>query len=226
MPTRAESGLLRHRGHPPPSCPTRRRRPALRAFFATLALLFVALPGPAPSLSAQEMAVPMAIQTSVFFRVLEYDRDLADRVGDELVIGVAYQLRNRASLNARDELVASGGEATVMGIPIRYVEFPLLADNSLADSLRAHQVDVLYISPLRSVRVEDVISAATEQGALTWTGVLEYCELGVAVAIGERGGRPEIVINLDAARAAGARFSAQLLKLARLVDGGTGESSP
>lgn len=168
----------------------------------------------------------MATQTSVFFRVLRYDRDLADRVGSELVIGIAYQPRNRASLNAKDALAASQGEASVMGIRIRYVELPVLDDDSLADSLRAHDVDVLYIAPLRSVRVEDVIAAATEQGVLTWTGVLEYCELGAAVAIGERGGRPEIVINLDAARAAGARFSAQLLKLARIVDGGTGGSAP
>lgn len=223
MPTLAEHVLLRSRVHSLPSFTTRRRRPPRRAFCAKLALTLALLPKPVPSVSAQEMAVPVAVQMSVFFRVLEYDRDLANRVGDELVIGIAYQRRNRASLNARDEvLVASQGETSVMGIRISYVELPVPDDDSFADSVQAYGVDVLYISPLRSVRVEDVIAAAAEQGALTWTGVVEYCERGAAVAIGVRGGRAEIVINLDAARAVGARFGAQLLKLARLVGGDPG----
>jgi hypothetical protein len=52
---------------------------------------------------------------------------------------------------------------------------------------------------------------------LTLTGVAEYVRAGIAVGIGVRDDRPEILVNLAAARAAGADFSAQLLLLARVI---------
>ena len=44
-------------------------------------------------------------------------------------------------------------------------------------------------------------------------------ENGLAVGVGLRGKKPEILINLEAARAEGADFNAQLLRLARIVNG-------
>lgn len=186
-------------------------------------MTFALLAGLAPNLSAQEMAVSVEVQMAILLRVLEFDRDLADRVGDELVIGIAYQRRNRTSLNARDAILGmSRGEPSVMGIRVKYVTIAISSDGSFGDSLRVNQVDVLYIPPLRSVRLEEIIAATAEHGVLTWTGVVEYIGEGVAVGVGAKGERPEIVINLDVAKAAGVQFSSQLLKLARLVDSKTG----
>lgn len=209
--------------HPPLTSITRRRRASRRTFCAKLAMTFALLAGLAPNLSAQEMAVSVEVQMAILLRVLEFDRDLADRVGDELVIGIAYQRRNRTSLNARDAILGmSRGEPSVMGIRVKYVTIAISSDGSFGDSLRVNQVDVLYIPPLRSVRLEEIIAATAEHGVLTWTGVVEYIGEGVAVGVGAKGERPEIVINLDVAKAAGVQFSSQLLKLARLVDSKTG----
>ena len=213
--------------HPPLTSTTRRRRASPRTSWTKLAFTFTLLANPAHSLSAQEMAVPVEVQTSVFLRMLEFDRDLADRVGDEFVIGIGYQHRNRASLNARDAILgALRGEPLVMGIRVNYVTIAMTADGSLGDSLGTNQVDMLYIPPLRSLGLEMVIAAAEEHGVLTWTGVVEYFAAGVAVGVGAKGGRPEIVINLEAAKVAGVRFSSHLLKLARLVDGNTDGAVP
>lgn len=209
--------------HPPLTSTTRRRRASRRTFCAKLAMTFALLAGLAPNLSAQEMAVSVEVQMAILLRVLEFDRDLADRVGDELVIGIAYQHRNRTSLNARDAILGmSRSEPSVMGIRVKYVTIAISSDGSFGDSLRVNQVDVLYIPPLRSVRLEEIIAATAEHGVLTWTGVVEYIVEGVAVGVGAKGERPEIVINLDVAKAAGVQFSSQLLKLARLVDSKTG----
>jgi hypothetical protein len=43
---------------------------------------------------------------------------------------------------------------------------------------------------------------------------------GIAIGLDLKAERPEIVVNLEGARAEGADFTAQLLKLARLVQGG------
>lgn len=213
--------------HPPLRSTTRRRRSPRRTFCAKLAMTFALLASLAPNLSAQEMAVPVEVQMAILLRMLEFDRDLVDRVGDEIVIGIAYQRRNRASLNARDAILGmSRGESSVMGVRVKYVTIAIPSDGSIGDSLGASGVEVLYIPPLRSVRLEEIIAAASEHGVLTWTGVVEYFGKGVAVGVGAKGGRPEIVIDLDVAKAAGVRFSSQLLKLARLVDGKTGGLVP
>jgi hypothetical protein len=49
------------------------------------------------------------------------------------------------------------------------------------------------------------------------TGVPEYVERGLAIGVGVKGERPEIVINLDASRAEGAELNAQVLRIARIV---------
>jgi hypothetical protein len=54
-------------------------------------------------------------------------------------------------------------------------------------------------------------------GGVTLTGMPEYVEAGVAIGIGERGGRPLIRVNLDASRAQGASLAAELLAISDVV---------
>jgi hypothetical protein len=74
--------------------------------------------------------------------------------------------------------------------------------------------DVLYVTPLRARGVADIASAARARRMLTLSGDASYVAAGLAVGIAIAGNRPQIVINLTAAREQGADFSAQLLRLA------------
>lgn len=51
----------------------------------------------------------------------------------------------------------------------------------------------------------------------TVTGVPVYCDAGVALGIGRRAGRASIIVNRGASEREGARFSARLLRLARVL---------
>ena len=94
---------------------------------------------------------------------------------------------------------------------------------SLADVLADRGIDVLYVAPLRSVEIRALSRISREGGALTFTGVPEYLRMGLAVSVGSRRGRPEILINADAAAAEGVLFSSELLKIATLVEGSPDE---
>lgn len=169
-------------------------------------------------LIAQEMVVPVTTQAALFSRILAFDRALAARNHGDLVIGILYQSRFRESLNTKDVLVDVEAEARPF-LGVRYVPIEVGDGADLGTLLEANEIDVLYIAPLRAVDLADVTAVTRVRSILTFTGVPEYVAAGIAVGIGARGGRPHILINLSAARAEGADFSSELLKLAQIVDG-------
>ncbi len=187
----------------------------------TLVLVGLALLVPlVTSATAQEVMVPVETQLALFPRILAFDRAFDHRRDKDLVIGILYQERFRASLNVKNLLIELSERDTATRQPIhRYVPIDMTEAGALRAALAHHSIDVLYVAPLRAVNIDDIVAVSREHSILTYTGVPEYVKQGVAVGIGARGGRPHILINLTAARAEGADFSSELLKLAQIVDG-------
>ena len=65
-------------------------------------------------------------------------------------------------------------------------------------------------------RFGDLAITARNANVTTLTGVPQYVALGLAVSVRLQGERPNFVINAEAAKAEGADFSAELLKLAQI----------
>jgi hypothetical protein len=164
------------------------------------------------------MPVPVEVQVPMLAKILEFDRKLPDRPGTELVILVIYQGGYRASRTATTEFMSAARDASIQGRRVRTVKVDIGDGSGLAGELNKQRAAVVYVAPLRALDVAPVAAAITRAGVIAMTGVPEYSEYGVPVAIGVRAGRPHIRINLGAARAAGADFGAQLLKLVELVD--------
>ena len=51
----------------------------------------------------------------------------------------------------------------------------------------------------------------------TTTGIPDFVRQGVAVGIGQRRGKPQIYINLEASKSEGSEFDASLLRIATVV---------
>ena len=181
-----------------------------------LALLLWGQAGPS---GAQEMEVPVGLQVSLLTRILSFDRQLRDRVQGEVVICVAYQPLFPPSLQAMEDVLASGEylNAQVGDLPVRFVSLELDGTNGLGEALRESGANHLYLTPMRSVNVGTIVETATNVGVLTLTGVPEHMESGVAVGLSSRDGRPRVMINRGTARDAGARFSSELLQLSEIV---------
>ena len=172
------------------------------------------------TLRAQEVAVPVEVQVPLLAKVLTFDRKLASRPDEQLVLGVLYQGKYRTSANVAEEVreaVRRLPPDVVGGRRVRSVAIDLDRTPDLGAALAKHQVAVLYVSPLRAADLRHVTSVSRSAGVTTVTGVPTYVETGLAIGIGVKGEHPEIVINLPASRAEGADLNAQLLKLARIV---------
>jgi hypothetical protein len=171
-------------------------------------------------LHAQEMNVPVDVQGPILLKILPFDRHYSDRISDALVIGIAFQPNVRSSVRAKDGLLAVFQQLQRMeldSIPIQPVIIDL--DNpNWRSRILAGRIRVLYIAPIRSVDISQIIVFCRTHQILSLTGVPEYMDMGISVGISLKGDNPEIVINRNAATLEGSDFTAQLLKLARVVE--------
>jgi hypothetical protein len=160
------------------------------------------------------MPLPVEVQAPLLVKILSFDQSGPGGTGDPRVVAVVYQGRNRVSAEvARDmgtRLEATGS--------IRTLLIDLDRTPDLGDALARIKASALYIAPLRAIKVDDLAAASRDGQVVSLTGVPGYVDQGLAVGLELSAGRPQVVINLGASRAQGARFSAQLLKLARVVD--------
>lgn len=188
-----------------------------------LALFFLVLTlGHWPrALPAQEMDVPASVQVPLLFKILTFDRKLGIRAsGNDIVIAVVFQTGFRASVIARDQVMEALKrlrDSTISGHPVHWVAVELDDAESLKRTLVRERVDVIYVTPLRGVELDDIITAARSRGVTTFTGVPQYVERGLAIGVGIARERPEIIINLLATRAEGSDFNSQLLRVSKVI---------
>lgn len=170
--------------------------------------------------SAQEMSVPVNLQFALFSKVLQFDRNLRTRSGDEIIFGVVYQSQFKSSRKVKEDFtgVVDGLSKKEIGqIPFRLLTLNL-DEVDLAKEIVKSNFTILYITPLRAVDPASVAEVARRKGVLTLTGVPDYVESGVAVGLATKGGKPQILINLKVAKDEHADFSSQLLKLVRIIE--------
>jgi hypothetical protein len=170
--------------------------------------------------STVSMVVPVSLQVPLLANVLRFDRAIRDRDADEIVILVAYQSSFGPSREFRDEVLeyTKAREPDVIhGKQLRWEFLDLASLNTLAEECISRRASVLYLGPLRAVDIGQLAAVAAGAGALTVSGLREHVLQGVAVGFDVKGERPSILINLRAAKAAGASFGSQLLQVAELV---------
>jgi len=168
----------------------------------------------------QAMALPIDIQLAMFDKILTYDRAFRTHVGDEVVVGILFQERYRASLLAKTSVldaVERDGRTTIGRVPVRFIVIELTEGDALEQAVSEHAVDVMYVTPLRAYDLAAISRFGNTHNIITLTGVPEYVTAGIAIGVGLRGDKPEILVNLDVCEAAGIELSSQLLRLARVL---------
>lgn len=175
-----------------------------------------------PGLShAQEMAVPIDIQYSLITKILAFDRNLDNRSYEKIVIGIVYQRKYRVSLLAKEKLEKTFDNSEIKqiaNIPIEIKSLDLSDMASLSRFISENKVNVLYVTPLRAASIQSISEMCRKNKVISFTGVPEYVNDGLSVGIASKGGKPIILVNLEAAKAEGANFSARFLKLVEIIE--------
>jgi len=184
---------------------------------ARVLLGLVALALAAPPLVAQEQPVPVEVQMPLFAKLLDFNRSLPASREEVVILGIAYQRRYPASAATATAVRNAVRQLPLGGRLFRVVLIDMDESESLATEMARQRVRVLYVSPLRAVEISAISKAARPAGILTLTGVPGYVRAGLAIGLDLRDGRPQILVNLEAARAEGADLDARLLQLASIV---------
>jgi YfiR/HmsC-like len=176
----------------------------------------------APAVAEEpEVLVPAELQARIFVNALTFDRNLPARAHGRLLLAVLIQRKVRPSIEAGEEFLGAVARLPAdifPGLSVRAVRVDFTSADDLAGSLDATAPSVAYVTPLRAMGVEELSALTRRRQIRTVTGVANYVAKGLTLGVRLRGERPEILVNLAAARAEGADFNSQLLKLARVIE--------
>lgn len=161
-------------------------------------------------------------QALVLLRLLAYDRQLARKARRTVVVAVVRDDRDpasRRSAGAMAGALRSGARAvTVIGKPVTVVE--IAAGPLLGDRLRDLEVDAMFLASGLEAELPEVTRAARARPCLTFGDASAYMRRGVAIVLGtdQRLRRITISVDLEAARGQGAHLSAELFRVAKVVN--------
>ena len=154
----------------------------------------------------------------ILLRVLAYDRNLAARSGDQVVIAVVESADDRGLACATpmvDALTVAARKIVIGQRPIRGARIRLEPGVSLRARLGELHAAAVYVC-VGAGAVAEVARATRAAGALSFTGA-EPGPGGLAIGMVRGADKVELWVNLEAARAERADLSAALLRLAKVV---------
>jgi TonB family protein len=179
-----------------------------RSLFVLTSAAGLAAACPQPA-GGQQHVVPPEVQADTFAKVFPFDRRLGDL--SELQVLVLRPQPPGPWGPALDELERA---FNAHGLPTRQV-----AAEELPDALSP--TTVVYLVPESATA--GALAAIAAAGALSISGLQAMAEAEqVSVALDARDGRPEVVINLARLGQERHEFSAQLLRVARVIRQATG----
>lgn len=190
------------------------RRVAARALSLALALVLAA------PLAAEPMPFPPDVQLALLLKILTYDRSFQYKAKSGVSIGVVYMPGDAESVKAKDEAAKALGQLegrTIKNLPIKFTVVEYKDPKQLEAAVRANKINVFYVAPGNAASLAEILKVSHTFGITTATGVPDYVKKGVAVGIGSKQDKPEIMINLPSSRSEGSDFDASLLRIANVL---------
>ncbi|MDQ3264637.1 MAG: YfiR/HmsC family protein [Myxococcota bacterium] len=179
----------------------------------------VAIATAAPAFAlGQDEPVPPKLALLVMLKVLTYDKNLAARGEGDFVVLVAteagQEAARREALTATEEL--RGATLRTRAVRFRFVAFS--SEATLRQAVIDHKAEAVLLLPgLTAAGLETAASVAGSLQLYTLSLDPSFVEQSLAVGVTNHAGRPQIVLNLAAARLANASFEPAVLKLARII---------
>lgn len=165
-------------------------------------------------------SIPEAFQVPLFLKIVTYDRSLGTKIQDTIHIGVLSFPKDARSTRNTDAIIENlelNKDKTVNGLPFSFVEIEFSTETDLNKAIEENQISFLYITSGGPSVPDAITKIARAKKILTITGRADYVDRGISVGLGIANGTPQILVNLDSARAEGTDFSASLLKLCKIV---------
>ncbi|HVO11449.1 MAG TPA: YfiR family protein [Vicinamibacteria bacterium] len=162
--------------------------------------------------TAAEPVVPAPVQATMAVRILDYDRALKTWSGGRLTVGVVAR---HAGAAAEFEQALSGRDA--QGVPIKVAAHPYKDADSLRAWIERNGVGLLYLAPDVAAESAAAVAVAGARKVPVLVASRAQFKDGATVGLVVRDGKPHILVNLGASRAAGMDLDPKLLQLSEVV---------
>lgn len=198
---------------------TRDRGPRrARRLLAVLVWAAAAL-SPASLRASPAPVVPAELQAAIFSRVLAFDRALKDRVGKTVTIGILFAGSSESSKQSRTRMQRAflDVQRDIQDLPVRVASHDYHDTSRLAAWIDSNEIDLLYVTDGLETGLDDIKAVAYDKRVATLTPVRGYVEKGLAIGVVAKGNRPQLVVNLPAAKAAGMDLDPKAMQLAEVI---------
>ena len=186
---------------------------------SSLIVAFLLLLLPASTLA--RVSVPESRQIPIFLKILAYDRNLNQRAGDKIHIGVIYSDRDDPefgeNLSKVIDALSENLNVEIRGLPMTFSVLKFNTPEEFARRLKEREINIVYLTCGLRENLPDIVAVTRHLKVLTLAAEIIYLKSGVALGLHPMRGRLKIFINLKASRQEGARLSANILKLCEIV---------
>jgi hypothetical protein len=186
--------------------------------FFGLVILFLIF-GKCQSLG-QEVKVPQEAQFPFLLKILTYDRALKENTQDTLNLGLLYNPKSTPSVEDKEKVLKAFQQyrdKKVSGLSLEILPFDYITFQDLPELLPGKRIHVLIITTGNTERLREIINLTREGKILSFSTSPELVEKGVSVGIDLVEEKMKIIIDYEATKMEGSDFSANLLKICRIV---------
>lgn len=179
--------------------------------------ILLAASAAAPAL-AQDAA---ARQAALILRILSYDRNLAQRASGQVTILVTFRESDASSRQESERITAAlnamGRRTTVANMHARALAVAYTDAAALQAAAGREGAVALYVCRGLGNATRAISGAARSAHLLSLTGERSALDQGLAVGLVANGSEVQLVVNLPAVEAEGARLDATVLRLAEVI---------
>jgi len=162
--------------------------------------------------------VPVDLQIELLGRVARYERGFARRSAEPVRVLVVVRSSSAESLRVAAQLTAAMARAhTLGGRTLVVTRHDYRNEGALGAVLARGGVDVLYVAAGLGDAVPAIVHAVGTRNVITVSAVGSDVDHGMVLGFELAASRPQIAVNITHARTQQLDFSAQLLRLARVV---------
>ena len=158
-------------------------------------------------------------QVKTLARALAYDENLPSRAGKSVVLAVLYKFGNPASEKEAAESFAQFAKLEsyrLLGLPFHSVKLPFTTAELLDAAVGSQGIVALYVCPGMEDEIAN-IKRISRKHKTTTIASREEQVAGLSLGVFSIDRNLTVIVNLPVSREEGARFSSDLLRLAKVI---------
>jgi len=171
------------------------------------------------SISAQDIKVPLEIQFALLPKVLLLEKTLSVQE-EKIKIAILYDSTIRSSINVKEKIFSFIDDQRYKkdNSKFVYITLDLANEVALSNLLIEHQLNAVYLTPLRSEHINQISLECKKLKLISFTGIEKYLDYGISILFDIKNKKPKITINMESVKEEGASFSSYLLRLANIIN--------